>query len=91
VLKPQLQLHSYRHISKQPKYNSFAAKCNISEQFDCQVVDNVPNDTNTNVDAVAKMTPLFADSMTITASSKMTVVDARNINMLCLFTKCCVT
>ena len=80
VLKPQLQLNSYRHISKQPRYNSFKEKCNISEQFDCQVADNVPNDINPNVDAVANLTPLFANSMTITNSSKMNAVDARNIN-----------
>jgi hypothetical protein len=72
VLKPQLQLHSYRHISKQPQYNSFTA-VRLSSS-------NVPNDINPNVDTVANFKPLFANSMTITASSKMTVVEARNIN-----------
>jgi hypothetical protein len=74
VLKPQFQLHSYRHIPSSPSTTA-------SQQFDFQVADSVPNDINPNVDAVAKLTPLFANSMAITASSKMTVFNARNINM----------
>jgi hypothetical protein len=55
-------------------------KRSISEQFDCQVADNVPNDVIPNADAVANLIPLFANSIPITTCSKLTAVDARNIN-----------
>ena len=71
----QLQVHlQATPVQQLPK------KFNISEQLVCQVADNVPNDINPNVDAVRNLIPLIAKSMTITTCSKVTVVNARNIN-----------